>query len=143
MLLYLLSAVAGAIVALAVYILVHKASVKGRGEAIIQKAELEAEQIKQQKILQAKEKFLQLKSEHEDYISNKNKQFVFVTGRFADTYNGSAAVVFDGFCCIAVGDTTIVKENLWNASLIEFILGHDDAWIEFHFRSISFVLMSI
>ena len=60
--------------ALAVYILVHKASLKGRGEAIIQKAELEAEQIKQQKILQAKEKFLQLKSEHEDYISNKNKQ---------------------------------------------------------------------
>ena len=60
--------------ALAVYIFAHKASVKGHGEAIIQKAELEAEQIKQQKILQAKEKFLQLKSEHEDYISNKNKQ---------------------------------------------------------------------
>ena len=74
MLYYLLAAVAGAIVALAIYILVHKASMKGRGEAIIQKAEIEAEQIKQQKILQAKEKFLQLKSEHEDYISNKNKQ---------------------------------------------------------------------
>ncbi|MBQ1717796.1 MAG: ribonuclease Y [Bacteroidales bacterium] len=74
MLYYLLSAIAGAIVALAIYILVHKASTKGRGEAIIQKAEIEAEQIKQQKILQAKEKFLQLKSEHEDYISNKNKQ---------------------------------------------------------------------
>ena len=74
MLYYLLAAVAGAIVTLAIYILVHKASMKGRGEAIIQKAEIEAEQIKQQKILQAKEKFLQLKSEHEDYISNKNKQ---------------------------------------------------------------------
>lgn len=60
--------------ALAIYIIAHKASVKGRGEAIIQKAELEAENIKQQKILQAKEKFVQLKSEHEDYISNKNKQ---------------------------------------------------------------------
>ncbi len=47
---------------------------KGRGEAIIQKAEIEAENIKNQKILQAKEKFVQLKSEHEDYISNKNKQ---------------------------------------------------------------------
>ena len=74
MLFYLLSAVAGAIVALAVYILAHKASMKGRSEAIIQKAEMEAEQIKQQKILQAKEKFLQLKSEHDDYINNKNKQ---------------------------------------------------------------------
>ena len=72
--LYLLSAILGAIVALAVYIFAHKASLKGRGEAIIQKAELEAEQIKQQKILQAKEKFLQLKGEHDDYISSKNKQ---------------------------------------------------------------------
>ena len=74
MLFYLLSALAGAIVALAVYILAHKASMKGRSETIIQKAEIEAEQIKQQKILQAKEKFLQLKSEHDDYINNKNKQ---------------------------------------------------------------------
>ncbi|MCR5519853.1 MAG: ribonuclease Y [Bacteroidales bacterium] len=74
MLFYILSAVIGAIVALAIYILAHKASTKGRGEAIIQKAEMEAEQLKQQKILQAKEKFLQLKSEHEDYINNKNKQ---------------------------------------------------------------------
>ena len=46
MLFYLLSAVAGAIVALAIYILAHKASMKGRGEAIIQKAEIEAESIK-------------------------------------------------------------------------------------------------
>ena len=60
--------------ALVVYILAHKASLKGRGDAIIEKAELEAENIKQQKIIQAKEKFIQLKSEHEDYISNKNKQ---------------------------------------------------------------------
>ena len=56
MLFYILSAVGGAIVALAIYIIAHKASVKGRGEAIIQKAELEAENIKQQKILQAKER---------------------------------------------------------------------------------------
>ena len=71
---YILSAVGGAALALAVYILVRKSSLKGRRDAIIEKAENEAENIKQQKILQAKEKFLQLKSEHEDYISEKNKQ---------------------------------------------------------------------
>ena len=74
MLYYILSAVAGAIVALAVYIVIRKASLKGRRDNLLQKAELEAENIKQQKILQAKEKFIQLKSEHEDYISAKNKQ---------------------------------------------------------------------
>ena len=74
MLYYILSAIAGAIVALAVYIIIRKASLKGRRDNLLQKAELEAESIKQQKILQAKEKFIQLKSEHEDYISAKNKQ---------------------------------------------------------------------
>ena len=74
MLYYILSAGAGAIVALAVYIVIRKASLKGRRDNLLQKAELEAENIKQQKILQAKEKFIQLKSEHEDYISAKNKQ---------------------------------------------------------------------
>ena len=71
---YILAAVAGAIVALAAYILISKAALKGRSNALIQKAELEAESIKQQKILQAKEKFLQLKSEHEDYVNSKNQQ---------------------------------------------------------------------
>ena len=74
MLSYLIPALVGAIVALAIYIPVQRLAHKGRGDAIIQKAELEAENIKQQKILQAKEKFIQLKSEHEDYINNKNKQ---------------------------------------------------------------------
>ena len=71
---YILAAIAGAIVALAAYILISKAALKGRSNALIQKAELEAESIKQQKILQAKEKFLQLKSEHEDYVNSKNQQ---------------------------------------------------------------------
>jgi len=72
MLLYLLAALVGAAIALAIYIFAHKASLKGRAEGIIEKAELEGENIKQQKILQAKEKFIQLKSEHESYINEKN-----------------------------------------------------------------------
>ena len=73
--LYIISAaLLGAIIALAAYILLRKARLSGRREEIIEKAELEAEQIKQEKIFQAKEKFLQLKSEHEQYINEKNAQ---------------------------------------------------------------------
>ena len=64
----------GAVTALAIYIFVSKASSRGRADAIIQKAKLDAENIKQEKILQAKEKFIQLKSEHENYVSGKNQE---------------------------------------------------------------------
>ena len=69
---YILAFLAGAAVALAVYILVRKSASKGRADAIIEKARLEAESIKQEKMLQAKEKYLQLKSEHESFV-NKSK----------------------------------------------------------------------
>ena len=68
---YILAAVAGAVVALAAYILVGRSVNKGRADAIISKAEIEAENIKQQKILQAKEKFLQLKSEHDQKVNTR------------------------------------------------------------------------
>ncbi len=69
---YILSALAGAAVALGVYILVRRTVLKGRGNGIIEKAELEAENIKQEKIFQAKEKFLQLKNEHEKTVNERN-----------------------------------------------------------------------
>ncbi len=71
---YLLAFLCGAAFALAVYIIVRRLVLKGRKEAIIEKAELEGEKIKQQKILQAKEKFIQLKSDHESYIAEKNSK---------------------------------------------------------------------
>ena len=71
---YILAAVAGAALALAIYILANRSASKGRANAIIEKANLEAESIKQQKILQAKEKFLQLKTEHEDFVGKKNNE---------------------------------------------------------------------
>ncbi|MBQ6243697.1 MAG: ribonuclease Y [Bacteroidales bacterium] len=71
---YILAAVAGAALALAIYILVSRAASKGRADAIIEKANLEAENLKQQKILQAKEKFLQLKGEHESFVNKKNNE---------------------------------------------------------------------
>ena len=74
MLLYLLAALIGAIVALAAYIIIRKIILKGQKDEIIAKAEIEAEGIKNEKIHQAKEKFLKLKSEHEQYINDKNSQ---------------------------------------------------------------------
>ena len=64
----------GAAAAIAIYITVHRMILKGREEQIIEKAELEAENIKKEKMLQAKEKYLQLKAEHEKMVSDKNSQ---------------------------------------------------------------------
>ena len=69
---YILSALAGAAVALGAWIAVRRIVLKGRKDEIIEKAELEAENIKQEKIFQAKEKFLQLKSEHEKTVNERN-----------------------------------------------------------------------
>ena len=69
---YILSALAGATVALGAWIAVRRIVLKGRKDEIIEKAELEAENIKQEKIFQAKEKFLQLKSEHEKTVNERN-----------------------------------------------------------------------
>ena len=61
-------------IALVCYAAIRKIILKGKKDEILEKAQLEAESIKQEKIFQAKEKFLQLKSEHEQYINEKNNQ---------------------------------------------------------------------
>lgn len=48
---------------------------------LIREAEAEAEVQKKDKILQAKEKFLQLKTEHERYINEKNNKFLVIENR--------------------------------------------------------------
>ena len=70
-----------AAVTLCTYILIRKMILKGQKEAIIKKAEVEAESIKKEKIFQAKEKFLQLKSEHEQFINEKNKHISDIENR--------------------------------------------------------------
>ena len=71
---YVLAALAGAAIGLAVYIAFTRISGRKQANALLQKAEQDAENIKQQKILQAKEKFLQLKSEHEHKVNQKNNE---------------------------------------------------------------------
>lgn len=53
------------------YIIIKKITEK-KSSQILKDAEAEAEVIKKDKILQAKEKFLQLKSDHEKHINEKN-----------------------------------------------------------------------
>jgi ribonucrease Y len=50
-----------------------KKQIEGKSAQLIKDAEAEAEVIKKERILQAKEKFLQLKSEHEKFIQEKNQ----------------------------------------------------------------------
>ncbi len=64
--------VVGAAVALAAYILTRRSILKGKKEEILEKAEIEGEKIKNERILQAKEKYLSLKSEHEKAVNESN-----------------------------------------------------------------------
>ena len=64
----LFALVAGVVLGLTI---VRKANEK-KSNQILKDAEAEGEVIKKEKILQAKEKFLQLKSDHEKYINEKN-----------------------------------------------------------------------
>jgi len=83
----LLGVVLGAILALAIYILVRRSVLKGRKDEILEKAELEGESIKKEKILQAKEKYLQLKTEHEQFVNEKNSQIKEAENRIKQREN--------------------------------------------------------
>ena len=56
-------------------------ALKSKKDKLIREAEAEAEVTRKDKILQAKEKFLQLKSEHENYINDKNNKLAIVENR--------------------------------------------------------------
>lgn len=55
---------------------------KNKSQKLIQEAEAEAEVIKKDKILQAKEKFLQLKTEHEKMINERTNKLVVSENKF-------------------------------------------------------------
>ncbi|HBX51995.1 MAG TPA: ribonuclease Y [Bacteroidales bacterium] len=54
---------------------------KQRKETILKEAELKAEGVKQEKTLQAKEHFIQLKSEHEAQVNDRNNKLVIAENR--------------------------------------------------------------
>jgi ribonuclease Y len=70
----IITAIVSAAVTLGIYLLVRNVILKKKKAQIIINAEKEGEDIKKEKIFQAKEKFLQLKSEHETFINERNAQ---------------------------------------------------------------------
>ena len=74
MLAYIITAIIAAGLGVLGTLLVRNVILKGKKEEILKTAEAEGEAIKKEKIFQAKEKFLQLKSEHEAYINDRNAQ---------------------------------------------------------------------
>ena len=59
-----------------------KVMMRNKSQRIIQEAEADAEVIKKDKILQAKEKFLQLKTEHEKMINERSNSLVSAENKF-------------------------------------------------------------
>ncbi|NMB36707.1 MAG: ribonuclease Y [Bacteroidales bacterium] len=70
----IITAIISAVVAIGLYLLVRNVILRKKKSQIIIDAEKEGETIKKEKIFQAKEKFLQLKSEHEAFINERNSQ---------------------------------------------------------------------
>ena len=57
---------------------------KSEAQRVIKSSEIEGENLKKDKIFQAKERFLELKSEHEKHILNKEKNLAEVQKRIKD-----------------------------------------------------------
>ena len=66
--------VIGLVVGVLVAFILQKSALKAKSSAILKEAEVEAEALKKDKILQAKERFLQLKGEHEKEVRNREKK---------------------------------------------------------------------
>ena len=87
----IIGAVAGLIASYAITILLQKrkgaaalVSAQKEAKSILKEAEKDAEQIKKDKIFQAKEKFLELKAEHEKVILAKDKKMAEAEKRIRD-----------------------------------------------------------
>ncbi len=71
---YVIGIIIGLIAGAAVGFLIFNNLLKSKKASLIKEAELEGESVKKDKILQAKEKFLSLKEEHEKSINHKNQK---------------------------------------------------------------------
>jgi ribonuclease Y len=77
---------AAALAAILAYIITRRI-VKKSADKLVKDASIEAENIKQQKILEAKEKFLDLKREHESFINEKNTKIAQTENRLKQKEN--------------------------------------------------------
>jgi ribonucrease Y len=72
--LVLIAALAGVIAGAAITWMLYQTVMKSKREGILAEAEKEGETIKEKKMLQAKEKFLELKNQHDNDVRNNNKR---------------------------------------------------------------------
>ncbi len=77
----IIGVVIGAIAGAVVVFLLQKSVLKSKTESILKEAEAEGESIKKDKIIQAKERFLQLKEEHEKKTRDKERKLQSVEDR--------------------------------------------------------------
>ncbi len=70
----IIAGVGGLVVGYLIASSLMKKSIEKRSSKLIRDAQKEAEGLKKEKILQAKEKFLELKTEHEKVINNRNQK---------------------------------------------------------------------
>src|ERR1035437_1307662 len=80
-LMILIAVIAGATAGVLVAISLIKKAIYKRNATLITDAEEKGEMIKKDKILQAKEKFLQLKADHEKQINEKNNKILQAENR--------------------------------------------------------------
>lgn len=78
----LIYGIAGILVGSGFTFFIVKVLMKSKSRRIIQEANIEAEVIKKDKILQAKEKFFQLKTEHEKMINEKTNKLILSENKF-------------------------------------------------------------
>jgi len=67
-------AIVGLIVGYIIASTLLRSAIERKSKSVLEDAEKASEQLKKDKILQAKEKFLELKSEHEKIINNRNRK---------------------------------------------------------------------
>lgn len=89
--LYLVAGIIGLVIGLVISKIREKSAVsnlvknaKKEASSILKDAKIEGENIKKDKLLQAKEKFLELKTEHEKEVLNREKKIVDVEKRIRD-----------------------------------------------------------
>ncbi len=93
-------------------------ALRQKSRSIINEATNEAEVIKKDKILQAKEKFLQLKSEHEKYINERNNKLAVAENRFKQKETLLSQRIEES--ARAKRELEVIRENLTNQmALIE------------------------
>jgi ribonucrease Y len=89
---------------------IFQQALKSKSERIIREAQAEAEVIRKDKILQAKEKFLQLKTEHENVINERNSRLAVKENAFKQK-ESSLSIKYEEIQRKSA-DIEAIKENL-------------------------------